>query len=81
MNADQVVELLRMNCVSQGFPDCGHLLSSNSKDIKSRIKCIQALLLKHKQDLEFRKKVNQPVDLDAVDTLKKKLERYKNSIS
>jgi hypothetical protein len=53
-NLDQVCELLRMNCVSFGFPDCGHLLSSQNKDIKSRIKSIQAMLTQHKQDLDFR---------------------------
>jgi hypothetical protein len=73
-----------MTCVSYGFPDCGHLLSTQSKDIKCRIKSIEAMLNQRKQDIDFRNKMKEEgkaVEVGQVQTLKNKLERYKNSIS
>lgn len=33
-NPDQVCEIIRMTCVSYGFPDCGHLFSNQKKDVQ-----------------------------------------------
>lgn len=56
---EQLNEELRMTCLSYGFPDCGHLFSSDQKEAKNRIKCIQAMLNQRKLDIDFRNKMKE----------------------
>jgi hypothetical protein len=37
-----------------GFPDCGNLRSTKRKDVKMRVRVLQALVKQRKKDLEFR---------------------------
>lgn len=41
---DQIQELLQMNLAQNNLPDCGNLRSTKRKDVRQRIKCLQALL-------------------------------------
>ena len=82
-NPDQVCEIIRMTCVSYGFPDCGHLFSNQKKDVQQRVKCIEAMLTQRKQDIDFRLKMkdeSKAIDADQINILKSKLDRFKNSI-
>ena len=54
-----------------GFPDCGNLRSTKRKDVKMRVRVLQALVKQRKKDLEFRnsfqdKFSKQDVDFDAL---------------
>jgi|TARA_B110000285_G_C15038583_1_gene570623 hypothetical protein len=72
-----------MNCVSYGIPDFGNIRSTKRKDVRLRIKCIQALLLQHKKDLEFRQSMKDKGKLvEDADTqvLREKLARYETSL-
>ena len=40
--------------MSSGFPDCGNLRSTKKKDVKQRIRCIEAMLKQRQRDMDFR---------------------------
>ena len=57
--------------MSLGFPDCGNLRSTKRKDVKLRIRVLQAMVKQRKKDLEFKnsfqdKFSKQDVDYDAL---------------
>lgn len=71
-------EQLSNELMASGFPECGNLRSTKRKDVKQRIKCIQALLKQRHKDLEFRsgfqdRSKRQDCDMEALtDKLKQK---------
>ena len=51
---DSVLEQLSIEIQSCGFPDCGNLRSTKRKDVRFRVKCLQAMLRQRKKDIDFR---------------------------
>lgn len=75
-----------MNLLQNNLPDCGNLRSTKRKDVRQRIKCLQALLRQRKIDQEFRvimkkyREKGQVVESDEKQVLKESLRRHETSL-
>ena len=51
---DQMNDLLNMNLLAVGLPECGNIRSTKRKDVRARIMCLQTMLKVIKSNESFK---------------------------